>query len=131
MRLGTARNLALAVPFFLAGCAAYVPQLIGPPADPAQYAKDWTLCQAAAQAYKPSLGLPSVAYGAISGGAQNAAGAALNPLVPVLGAAGGGMAALSNGLDVMGQVRENVARHCLLEITRRDHSALVADPSGD
>lgn len=111
----------------LSGCSTYVPQPIEI-TDPKQYAVDLGLCIAGAAAYKPTLSLPSVGYGAVSGGASNAAGAALNPLVPLAGAAGGGLSALSNGLDLMGQARDNVLRHCIEEKTRRDRSAIVADP---
>lgn len=111
----------------LAGCAGYAPQPIQI-TDKDQYAADLAMCQAAASAYKPSLGVSSVGYGILSGGASNAAGAALNPLVPLAGALGGGVSALSGGLDLMGRARDNVARHCLIEITHRDRSAIIADP---
>lgn len=121
------KPLVLALLVLTSGCAAYFPQAIEI-TDSEAYASDVAFCQSAAAAYKPSLDMSSVGYGAISGAAQNATGAAVSPLVPAIGAAGGATSALSSGLDLMGQARINVAKHCLLERTHRDRSAIVADP---
>jgi hypothetical protein len=112
----------------LSGCAAYTPQPLEI-TDPTIYAADVSFCQAAATAYKPSMDLSSVAYGGLSGGAQNLTGAAISPLVPLIGLAGGATSALSTSIDIFGRAKENVLRHCLMDRTKKDGSALIADPS--
>lgn len=113
----------------LCGCAGpvYVPQPLEI-INHRQYIIDALFCQKAAAAYRSRLDVSSVAYDAISGGAKDASGAAINPLVPVLGAAGGATSALADGLGVLGRARQQVAKHCLIERTRRDESAIEADP---
>lgn len=120
-------RLAIGLGLVVAGCSVYVPQPIEI-SDQKQYAADWNKCQSAATAYKPSLSLGDVASATVSGGASNAAGAVINPLVPVIGAAGGATSSLASGFNLMGQARKNVARHCLEELTHRDRSAVIADP---
>lgn len=121
-------RLAVALCLLLAGCAtAYVPVPIEV-TDLQRYAADVDLCLAAARAYQPRASVGSVARGAIEGGSQNLSYAPINPLIPVLGAAGGAAGAGLIGFDITGQVRRNVARHCLEEKTRRDGSAIVANP---
>lgn len=71
----------------------------------------------------------SVGLGAFSGAARNAAGGAVGGIiVPAVGAAGGASDAISAGLDLMGQSRQNVFAHCVKELVHRDGSALVAEP---
>src|SRR5580692_4439048 len=57
--------------------------------DPAALASDKAACLSYAKAYKPPTDLGSYAAAAGVGGGNNLAGAAINPLVPALGAAGG------------------------------------------
>lgn len=120
-------SLAALLPLALCACAGYAPQPIEV-TDGVKYQADLVACSAAAAAYKPKLDLGSVAAGAGTGAAQNVVGAAVNPVVPVIGAAGGAGSALVTGLDVMGHARANVARHCLIDKLAIDHSAIVARP---
>ena len=93
-----------------------------------QYLADVSECRQAAVAYHPQLHILNVVIGAVSGGAENAVGGVINPLVPVVGAAGGASSALAEGLGVLSYARQNIFKNCLLEKTRIDHSAITANP---
>lgn len=114
----------------LVACASvYIPQPIAV-YDPPAYRADVDLCHGfATEKYAPDLDLGAVLAGAGEGAGDSATGALVGgPAVIAVGAAGGATSKLSAGLDAFGQSRYNVERNCLLEITRRDRSALVADP---
>ena len=119
---------AVASCLLLAGCAtAYQPVSLEV-TDAAKNAADVDFCLAAARAYRPSMSAGGVAQGIIEGAGGAISYAPINPLIPVLGASGGAASAVSNGFDLTGQVRRNVAKHCIAEKTRRDGSAIVANP---
>ena len=86
-------------------------------------------CLAAADAYTAPLNLNAVASGAAQGAANNASGAALNPLVPVLGAAGGATSALLSGLGVLNNDQRRVFLLCLSHRGERSHAYNVVDPN--
>lgn len=117
-------------PIMLSACASYTPQTVGPPTDPSRYAADVRFCASGAAGYRAGLNTGSIVAGTVKGAAQNAVGGVVGgPLVVGVGAAGGGAAALSDGLDLMGQASANVFRHCLEDLTNRDGSAVVANPN--
>lgn len=97
--------------------------------DAAQMQRDLTQCHAAADNYAPGVSAGRVAQRAAAGAASNAGGAALSPLVPVAGAAGGVAVALIDGYDLTGQSGIRILVRCLEEKSRRDQSFLIADPN--
>lgn len=113
---------------FLFGCAPYIPQVLGAPDNPAQFAKDMAWCQQMAQAWKPQPSASAVVQGAIDGGAQTFSYIVLDAAVPLAGAVGGAGNELEKGFDVTGRSRANVLKNCLKERTHRDQSAILADP---
>lgn len=123
------RKYLMFLPLLLAGCTAvYVPEPLEI-ADQAKYAADLAFCQTAGAGHKAKLDLGAIASGAGTGIANNVSGAAVNPLVPVLGGLGGASNALITSLDIMGHASANVFRHCLEEKTHRDGSAVLANPN--
>ncbi len=130
------RNLlALAILPLLAGCqdvsTALVPPYIPEPIhifDHAQYEADVAECRAAGARYKPHFSFGSVASAAVSGATSDTSLIPFNAAVPIYGAAGGAVGATANGLDIMSGQHANVFRNCLRDETRRDRSAIVADP---
>ena len=114
----------------LSGCASYTPQTVNAPINPLQYGLDVGFCRTGSAAYSPPLDTGDIIAGTVKGAATNAVGGVVGgPLVVGVGAAGGGTAALADVLDLMGSARANVFRHCLEEMTRRDGSAIVANPN--
>ena len=73
-------------------------------------------CEGAALGYKAPLSATQIGASAAKGAANNAAGAAVNPLVPVLGAAG---AATSTTLDELGVLNTKQRRVYLLCLAHR------------
>lgn len=127
--------LVLILPLFLGGCANLLDMLAPPYVpepihvyDQAQYAADVGECQAAGAAFKPHFSIGSAVAKTVTGATSNTSLIPISPLVPAYGAAGGALAATSDGLDVASRQHANVARNCLRDMTRRDRSAVVADP---
>lgn len=122
------KHIALLLPLLLGGCTEiYIPQAIEV-TDASRYAADLAECQQAAANYRASFDLASVARATINGATQNASNSVISPYVPLVGAAGGAVGSIGNAAGLMGQQKHNVARHCILELTHRDRSALIADP---
>lgn len=127
--------LALTLPLLLAGCGDLASAL-QPPYNPepihifdqAQYQSDVDECRAAGANYKPHFSFGAVATAAVSGASANTSLIPFSPIVPVYGAAGGAAGAAAQGLDVMNGAHANVFRNCVRDETRRDRSAIVADP---
>ena len=129
------RKLMLALPFFLGGCGDLETALNPPYApepihifDAAGYQADLKECQAAGAAYKPHMSIAGVVSKTVDGATANTSLIPVSPLVPLYGAAGGAVGAASDGFDVMSGQHANVYRNCLRDETRRDHSAILADP---
>lgn len=129
------RAIAAALPFLLCGCAtltdALAPPYVPEPIhiyDAAQYAADVKECQAAGANYRPRFSVGSALSKTVGGATANTSLIPLSPLVPVYGAAGGAVGAAADGFDVMSGAHANVFRNCLRDETRRDRSAIVADP---
>jgi hypothetical protein len=118
----------LALLVLTSGCAHWQPQPLEIP-KPDIYAADLAFCMGAAANYKAPFDLSEIFYGGVSGGAQNLTGAAVSPLVPIIGMAGGATSSLTTGIDAFGHAKDNVLRHCMIDRTRIDGSALIADPS--
>lgn len=113
----------------LAGCVSEYEPYAVEIAKPDQYASDLKACQAYAAAYKPKFDAPGLAESAGEGAAGNAVGAAVNPLVPVIGAAGAVAQTLLSDLGLSQSDRKRIAARCMHEKTRVDHSALSIDPN--
>lgn len=97
--------------------------------DQAALQSDERECLAIAQTYRAPLGLGSIGTAALEGGGNNLAGAAVNPLVPALGAAGGASSALLTGLDLMSSGQRRAFLLCLDHRGERSHAYSVIDPS--
>lgn len=115
----------------LTGCAdvtVYQPYITDV-TDPAALASDKVACLVHAHAYKPPTDLASLATAAGVGAGDNLAGAAITPLVPALGAAGGvavaGMKAV--GLNSTDQIR--VYLRCLSNRSLRSGAYEMNDPN--
>lgn len=129
------RNLMLAVPLCLCGCAQ-ITDMIAPPYvpqpihiyDKVAYEADVAECQAAGATFKPHFSIGSAVARTVTGATSNTSLIPISPLVPVYGAAGGALGAASDGFDVMSGTHSAVFRNCLHDETLIDHSAVVADP---
>jgi hypothetical protein len=124
---GREGRVALVATLLLSGCASYLPQPIEI-TDNAKYSADVQMCMTAAANYKPQFDFGNIGASIVNGAADHASTAVINPLAPAVGAAAGLASSTATDLNVMGQARKNVAKHCILEKTRRDQSAIVADP---
>lgn len=129
------RKLLLPLPLLLAGCAPFTdmlaPSYVPKPLhifDQAQYEADLGECRAAGIAFKPQFSVASALSQTVHGATSNTSMIPISPLVPVYGAAGGALGAASDGLDVMSAQHQNVFKHCLRDETRRDGSAIIANP---
>ena len=121
--------IILALPLILMGCAIpYVPVPIEV-TNEAAFKIDVAECLAAGDAYASKLDVMDIGASAVTGATRNAAGAAVSPLMPLIGAAGDTTTQLITGLNIMGHASANVARHCLDEKTHRDGSAIIANPN--
>jgi hypothetical protein len=125
------RNIHLMfLPLLLAACAS---PTIEPYAvevtDKAQYTADLVACARYAQAYSKPLSLSAIGESGIKGAASNASSAAVNVLVPVLGAAGNATTELLNELDLLSTQQRAVFVKCWDKKTERDRSALVLEPN--
>lgn len=97
--------------------------------DAKQWAADLDWCRGKALAYPNRFSAAKIGEQAGKGGASNLAGAAVNPLVPALGALGG---ATSEGLEELGLTdiaQQRVFVKCLDKVTDKDNSALVLEPT--
>lgn len=129
------RLLLAALPLILVSCApftdaltpAYMPAPIRI-ADSARYQADVAECQAAGMAYQPPDSLRGAIVETVRGATANSSMIPLSPLVPVYGALGGAVGAVNDGFDLASRQHANVFRNCLIEETRRDGSAVLADP---
>lgn len=114
----------------LAGCAT--PQTFSPYvveiSHPDTYSADLALCRTYAEDYSRGIDIGSIGSGAAVGAAQNAAGGAVNPLVPAVGALGGASTAVINGLDLLDAQAIKVLLRCLERKSDRNHAYLVLDP---
>lgn len=121
---------ACACVLLLIGCstvADYRP-FVGDVVDPAALRRDEGECLVMAKSYSAPLSLGGIGTAAVEGGGNNLAGAAVNPLVPVLGAAGGASAALFAGLDLLSAGQRRVFLRCLDHRGERSHAYSVIDP---
>lgn len=122
---------ALFAAIFLSGCASvadYRPYVVDV-VDPATLARDERECLAAAEAYSAPLSIGAIANGAAQGASNNASGAALNPLVPVLGAAGGATSVLLSEIGLLNNDQRRVFLLCLSHRGERSRAYDVIDPN--
>jgi hypothetical protein len=105
----------------LAGCAGLMPGLPTAPSqmniqeviDQKRLDTDFKNCLSYAAIKNPRVSLAKVIEATIKGGASNAAGAALNPAAPALGALGAGVTETLNGLDLLSTNQRNTLIDCL------------------
>lgn len=124
----------LALAAFLAGCgsvATYQPYVgdVDPNGGAAALTADEASCLKPALAYVHPLDPGEIASAAAQGGARNASGAALNPLVPVLGAAGGATSELFSELGILNDDQRKVFLRCLDHRGERSGKYSVMDPN--
>lgn len=110
---------------FAAGYQPYVQDII----DPAALASDELACRDYALAYQTPLNLNSILTGAAQGGTKNVASAAINPIIPVLGAVGGGTSELLSQLGVLNDDQRRVFLRCLEHRGERSRAYNVMDPN--
>lgn len=129
------RKLIWLLPLLLGGCATFTDALAPPYVpvaihiyDQAQYDADAQECLLAGANWKPQFSFGSAIAKTVDGATANTSLIPISPLVPAWGAAGGALGAASDGLDLMSRQHANVFRNCLRDETRRDRSAIVADP---
>lgn len=123
------KALPVALPaLLLAACvSATAEPYVAEVTDVGVYQADLKVCTGYAEAYHRGLSVASIGEGAVKGAASNASGAAVNPYVPVLGAAGGATTELLNALDLLNTKQRSVFLTCLSKKTERDRSALVLE----
>ncbi len=114
----------------LSACAtASVPAIdIREVTDPAAMAKAESACAGYALSHKSALSLASIGNQTMQGGLNNLAGAAINPLVPAAGAAGGAGAELLREFGLMNLDQRHVYVKCLTLKGERSGAFLVVEP---
>lgn len=115
----------------LAGCssvASYAPY-VGDVVDPAALAADEKDCLVLALAYATPVDLSAIGAAAAKGAANNATGAAVNPLVPVLGAAGAATSTALSQLGILNDDQRKVFLRCLEHRGERSRAYDVIDPN--
>jgi len=122
--------LAIAALGFLAGCASptgspYAVEIV----NSAKYSDDLKTCSGYALAYHPKFDAGAIAEAGTNGAASNAASAAVNVIIPALGALGAAGGELLNQIDLMNSAQRRVFLKCMEKKTDRDGSALVLDPN--
>lgn len=76
-------------------------------------AKDKAECEVHARNYREPLDITSIGSAAVQGAGKNAAGAIVNPLVPVIGAAGAAGSQTLDSLNILSSKQLSVYRKCL------------------
>ena len=124
------RIAVLASLLLLAACAAptFSPYTVEI-SDPQKFDADLVLCQGYAAAYPKTLSVQAIGAGTVVGAAQNAAGAAVNPLVPVIGALGGAAQATISGLGAFGTNERKIIISCMIAKGERSGAYLVLEPN--
>ena len=116
---------------FLLGCSTldgYQP-FVADVSQPSVLLADESHCLRIAQSYSAPLSIGTIGTAAVEGAGNNLAGAALNPLVPVLGAAGGASSALFTDLDLLSTGQRRVFLRCLDKRSELTHAYVVLDPN--
>ena len=125
-------RILLALPvILLAGCntvASYQPYITDIK-DPGRLAADKVDCLGRAQGYTTPMSASAIGTASAQGAAGNLAGAAINPLVPVLGAAGGAGSELFKQLGVLNNDQRRVLLLCLAHRGLRSGAYDVLDPN--
>lgn len=123
--------LFLGLVILLSGCSsvmAYDPYSVEIK-NPVLYGSDTQICRTYASDYNKGISLKKISESTGKGAANNLSGAALNPLVPVLGAIGGGSGETLDELGLTDTSQIHVFVICLRKKTELDGSALVLDPN--
>lgn len=126
MRLGV-----VGLTIILSGCgfaSGYTPY-IQDITDQTVLARDEVACRDYALAYHTPVDLNSILTGAAQGGARNVASAAINPIIPVLGAAGGATSEILSQLGVLNNDQLRVFLRCLEHRGERSRAYSVMDPN--
>lgn len=121
----------VAVCSFTVGCmtptaAPFAPEVY----NQTQYDADLVQCAKDLGVYHPKFNAAEVGQSAAQGAASNATGAAVNPLVPILGAAGAATAQALKGIDALNAQKRAVFLECIKQKTEWDRSALVLITAG-
>jgi hypothetical protein len=114
----------------LAGCASqpYVPYAVEV-GNQAAYSADLAQCQTYAAAHKTKLDPREIGESAGEGAVGNAAGAAVNPYVPLIGAAGNATQTVLSEVGLSQADRKRITAICMKAKLDADHSALALDPN--
>lgn len=97
--------------------------------DPIIFRSDLSLCQGYAKAYPQAFSPTAVVAAGVAGGLQNAPGAAVSPLVPVVGALGSAAEAVLSGIDVLNSNQRKIVIMCMTQKGIRSGAFLVLDPN--
>lgn len=125
---------AALLPLLLCGCASVFPNsktyhpVVIRVDDEKQYFKDMAECHAVADNYRPGVNTGNLAQSTFNGAAGNAGLGVINPLAPAAGAVAGGLNSLIADVGITGNDSITILVRCILEETRRDRSAVIADP---
>lgn len=114
----------------LVGCASPIElaPYIQDITDPVALARDKKECGNFALAFHEPLSASRIGTSAAKGAASNAAGAAVSPFVPVLGAAGGALTTTLDEIGVLNGKQRRVYLRCLDHRGERSHAYMVVDP---
>ena len=129
------RTLGVCLGLLVSGCTTLQPPLTSyhpfavDVVDQLAYNSDLVDCVLQVQGnYKPTFDWSGVGSSTVSGAAYNAAGAAVSPAVPAIGAAGEGGAAAWRRLDVTGAKERYVVKKCMEARGLRSGKYTIADP---
>lgn len=115
----------------LSGCggvAEYNPYIVDI-SQPQTLVDDKRDCLGYALGYKPGLNGSAISSAAAQGAASNLAGAAVSPLVPVLGAAGGAGGEFLTEMGLLTTAQRRVFLICLSHRGERSRAYNVIDPN--
>lgn len=113
----------------LAACAAEISPYAVEITDRAQYAADLKACQGYVQEYPKHFSVGAVGAGIVEGAAQSAAAGAINPIIPAIGALGGGVQAGMEGLNLSSENGQKMVALCMAKKGERSRAYLVMDPN--
>ena len=128
------KHLPLALTFVLSGCSVLTPPISDykPFAVDVQslpiYNTDLAACLIQSKVYHSTFDWKGVGSAGINGAAANAAGAAVNPAVPVIGAAGEAGSAAWRSMDLTGAKERYVIKKCMERRGERSGAYTIADP---
>jgi len=96
--------------------------------DQAAFNADLATCRGYATGYQPGFSVSSIGNAGLQGGLGNLGGVAINPLVPVAGAAGGGGAEFMRELGLLNDAQRKVLTLCMDKKGTASGKYMILDP---